>query len=90
MGTFLLILHSRLNQLVLDIGTSKVLGHHLVGFFFFLTQKSQAQGTKSLADVHVTATFISPEEPSTGLSGKTYWWPTVNGSIRSEAGHWTP
>ena len=49
---FFLILYIQLNQLILDVRTSKVLRRHLAGFFFFFfKQMSLAQRTRSLVYV---------------------------------------
>ena len=84
---FFLILYIQLNQLILDVRTSKVLRRHLAGFFFFFLNKwvwPRGLGPWCMCHVHL---------PSWGAQHRGWWLaafrrglPTINCGFWSEVG----
>ena len=68
MHLFFFILYIQLNQLILDVGTSKVLSHHPAGCFL---QMSLAQRTKSMVGACATSASCPVRSPAHG------WWPAA-------------
>ena len=86
---FFFILYIQLNQLILDVGTSKVLRHHLAGFFF-TNESGPEDYVRGRCMCHIR--LLSPEEPSTGVDGRLHSgevYPQLTAASDLKLGHWT-